>query len=161
MRKSRSNNRFQSTLHKVSGPLNRDVLLKEKMKYLILIPMLLCSGCMIPYTVTVPSCHGSVIDHKNQNPIESAKIFVKGYPETECKTDKEGKFRTKSIDYWQIFSFGDRVDHYELVVESPAYEAVTHQFTIYRLKQDDIEFDSIRLNKQNKHMDFTGVTPAD
>ena len=116
------------------------------MKYLLLIPMLICSGCMIPYSVKIPSCSGTILDYENGKPIESIKVVISDYPETECQTDANGNFQTKPTSYRQVFSFGDRIDHYDLIAGSGEYELITNSVMVFR--QDKIQVGEFMLKKK-------------
>ena len=99
---------------------------------------------MIPYSVRVPACTGTVLDEKG-SPISSAKVIISGYPKTECQTNDQGHFKTIPASYRQIFSFGDRVDYYDLIAGAESYDATTNSVMVFR--QDEIEIGTITLRK--------------
>lgn len=129
---------------KAISQAGHDLHLHDKMKYLFLILMLAYSGCMIPYSVKVPPCHGTILDEKGY-PISLAKVVISDYPDSECKTDKKGHFETIPTSYRQIFSFGDRVDHYNLIAEAEGFETSTNSVMVFR--QDKIDVGPITLRK--------------
>jgi len=108
--------------------------------------MLICSGCMIPYSVKIPSCSGTILDYENGKPIESVTVVINEYPETKCQTDSKGNFKTKPTSYRQIFSFGDRVDYYDLIAKSDEYESITNSVMVFR--QEKIEVGEFMLRKK-------------
>jgi len=101
---------------------------------------------MIPYSVKIPSCSGTILDYENGEPIESVIVVINDYPETECQTDSKGNFKTKPTSYRQIFSFGDRVDYYDLIAGSDQFEPVTNSVMVFR--QSEIDVGEFMLKKK-------------
>lgn len=117
------------------------------MKYMLLILMFHCSGCVIPYSVKVPTFTGKVLGVENA-PVEVATIGVEGYPETETTTDAEGTFKTSPTSFKRVFSIplGDRMEIFNLMIEAEGYEPKKELVTVFR--QDEVKVEPISLIPQ-------------
>jgi hypothetical protein len=72
--------------------------------FLVLLVSILFSGCMIPYTVKVPSMTGRVVDDKTGDPISGVNLMIIDYPETTTTSGPDGRFQTPGTEFWKIFS---------------------------------------------------------